>query len=54
MADSRWSSTYQRRAKVTEETVKIFTDPTKQIDPTLRYGPGCTGEAPKKDAKAVA
>ncbi|GAA6061007.1 hypothetical protein JCM10212_001063 [Sporobolomyces blumeae] len=43
----------ERRAKVTEETVKVFTDSTKQIDPTLRYGPGCTGEAPKKtnDAK---
>ncbi|GAA6024807.1 hypothetical protein JCM11491_005614 [Sporobolomyces phaffii] len=42
----------ERRAQVTEETVKIFTDSTKQIDPTLRYGPGCTGEKPKKDAAA--
>ncbi|GAA5926174.1 tryptophan--tRNA ligase WRS1 [Sporobolomyces koalae] len=40
-----------RRSKVTEETVKIFTDANKQIDPSLRYGPGCTGEAPAKKAK---
>ncbi|KPV73726.1 uncharacterized protein RHOBADRAFT_48759 [Rhodotorula graminis WP1] len=36
-----------RRSKVDDALVKSFMDGTRQIDPTLRYGPGCTGEKPK-------
>ncbi|GAA5899734.1 hypothetical protein JCM8208_004549 [Rhodotorula glutinis] len=36
-----------RRAKIDDALVKSFMDGTRQIDPTLRYGPGCTGEKPK-------
>ncbi|GAA5870029.1 hypothetical protein JCM1840_003562 [Sporobolomyces johnsonii] len=41
-----------RRAKVTDDLVKSFTDSNRQIDPTLRYGPGCTGVAPPKKPEA--
>ncbi|BGP50216.1 tryptophan--tRNA ligase [Rhodotorula kratochvilovae] len=39
-----------RRAAVTDNLVKAFTDGTRAIDATLRYGPGCTGEKPKAPA----
>ncbi|GAA5899768.1 hypothetical protein JCM6882_005430 [Rhodosporidiobolus microsporus] len=45
----------ERRAAVTDELVAEFTDKNRTIDPTLRYGPGCTGEPPKpkkEEAKA--
>ncbi|GAA6012197.1 hypothetical protein JCM10207_002756 [Rhodosporidiobolus poonsookiae] len=38
----------ERRAAVTDDLVKTFTDGQRAIDPTLRYGPGCTGLPPKK------
>ncbi|GAA6003421.1 tryptophan--tRNA ligase WRS1 [Rhodotorula paludigena] len=38
-----------RRAAVTDDLVKSFMDGSRKIDPTLRYGPGCTGEKPKKE-----
>lgn len=42
----------QRRAKVSDNMVKSFMDASRPIDPTLRYGPGCTGEKPKAPAAA--
>ncbi|GAA5859465.1 hypothetical protein JCM8547_006837 [Rhodosporidiobolus lusitaniae] len=44
----------ERRAAITEDDVKSFMDGSRPIDPTLRYGPGCTGEAPKKEKAAKA
>ncbi|GAA5926871.1 hypothetical protein JCM1841_000353 [Sporobolomyces salmonicolor] len=41
-----------RRANVTDDLVKSFTDSSRAIDPTLRYGPGCTGLAPAKKSGA--
>ncbi|GAA6038457.1 hypothetical protein JCM8097_007661 [Rhodosporidiobolus ruineniae] len=43
-----------RRAAVTDDLVAAFTDGQRAIDPTLRYGPGCTGLPPAKPAKEEA
>ncbi|GAA6046199.1 Tryptophan--tRNA ligase, cytoplasmic [Rhodotorula toruloides] len=43
----------ERRAAVTDDLVRQFMDPERKIDPTLRYGPGCTGEKPKAQATPV-
>jgi tryptophanyl-tRNA synthetase len=32
--------------------VRQFMDASRPIDPSLRYGPGCTGEKPKAPAAA--
>ncbi|BGP18464.1 hypothetical protein JCM10213_003196 [Rhodosporidiobolus nylandii] len=37
-----------RRAAVTDDLARSFMDKTRKIDPTLRYGPGCTGLPPAK------
>ncbi|GAA5969567.1 hypothetical protein JCM11641_008163 [Rhodosporidiobolus odoratus] len=37
-----------RRAAITDDVVKSFMDSSRTIDPTLRYGPGCTGLPPAK------
>lgn len=42
----------QRRAKVSDDVVRQFMDASRPIDPSLRYGPGCTGEKPKAPAAA--
>lgn len=44
----------ERRAKVSDDVVRQFMDASRPIDPSLRYGPGCTGEKPKAPAAATA